>query len=226
MGAAAEHELPSEAMTDGPLPQSCTIQTDDGLALEGELIAPASPVAAAVICHPHPLYGGNMHNGVVDTLFQRWGSAEVATLRFNFRGAGGSDGEHGDGVAERVDIAGAVGELANRFPDVPLILAGYSFGADTALAVSDDRVAAWFLVAPPLRIVPIAEMQAPSDPRQKTIVTGSEDDFRPANQVEEITADWPETTVVVAEGTNHFFTTGLDTVAAAADRALADLIGD
>ena len=210
-------------MSDAPEIQSCTLSTEDGISLEAELVTPPSPVATAVVCHPHPLYGGNMYNNVVGALFNRWRNANVSTLRFNFRGSGQSTGTHGDGDAERRDVRAAIDELSGRHPELPLIVAGYSFGADVSLAVDDARPAAWLSVAPPLRVVPVEQMAAGPDPRPTVIVTGSADDFRPPDQVTELTASWNNTRLVVAEGTNHFFTTGLDTVVAAADELLAEL---
>jgi alpha/beta superfamily hydrolase len=210
-------------MSDSPEIQSCTLTTQDGVSLEAEVAAPAAPVAAALVCHPHPLYGGNMHNNVVGALFNRWRQANVATLRFNFRGSGQSEGTHGDGATERHDVRAAIDELSARHPGIPLIVAGYSFGADVSLAVTDDRPAAWLAVAPPLRVVPVEEMAVGPDPRPTVIVTGSVDDFRPPDQVTELTTSWQNTRLVVAEGTNHFFTTGLDVVTAAADELLQQL---
>ncbi len=192
--------------------ESLELHTSDGHQLVAELRSPAEPVAAVAICHPHPLYGGNMYNNVVGALFDHLSDRGAACLRFNFRGSGGSQGSHDEGGAERLDVVAALDALSDRFPGLPLILAGYSFGADVSLAVDDDRITAWLAVAPPLRVVPVDEMAAGSDPREKLIVTGSVDDFRPPDQVLELTGSWANTSLTVADGTNHFFTTGLDAV--------------
>ena len=138
-----------------PAPERLALTTADGLELEAELHPPADPEprAGAVICHPHPLYGGSMHNNVVHRLITDLPPRGVAALRFNFRGTGRSEGRHGGGTDERHDVVAAVDALAARYPAAPIIVAGYSFGADVSLAVDDDRVAGWLAVSPPLRVV-------------------------------------------------------------------------
>lgn len=193
-----------------------SIATDDGVTLSGERLPAADAVAAAVICHPHPLYGGNMYNNVVSELFHALGRAGVDCLRFDFRGVGASGGSHGEGEAERTDVVAAIGAQAEAVPDRPIILAGYSFGADVALTVAHDRLAAWLVVAPPLRLFDLDRMVAGPDGREVLILSGTADEFRPADQATETTAAWTNTTVTPIQGTNHFFATGLDEVATAA----------
>lgn len=83
-----------------------------------------------VICHPHPLYGGEMHNNVVDAMEEGFASKDFSTLRFNFRGVGGSQGAYGEGKGEVEDLVGAVRFLKNQIDkDAAIMLAGYSFGA-------------------------------------------------------------------------------------------------
>ena len=101
----------------------------------------------------------------------------------------GSTGTHGDGVAERSDIVAALGIVTDAHPELPVVLCGYSFGADVALSVTDERIAGWFLVAPPFRVLPPADMAAGKDRRPKTIVSGTEDDLRPVDQVIRVTED-------------------------------------
>lgn len=196
--------------------EAITIATDDGVELEAELAVATGQRALAVVCHPHPQYGGNMYNNVVGTLFNTLPTLGVTTLRFNFRGVGRSTGDHDNGEGERGDITGAVRELKSRYQAEPLILCGYSFGADIALSVTDADVAGWFLVAPPLRVIPIAQMGAASDPRPKCLVTGTDDDFNPAVELRAAVDQWPDHRVVAIDGANHFFTTGLEQVADAA----------
>lgn len=212
-------------MTSGTQSNPLTLHTADGLSLEAELAAPESPQATAVLAHPHPLFGGNMYNNVVGGLFGHLPTVGVACLRFNFRGVGGSEGEHAEGSHEQADIIAAVDALAERFPSLPLIIAGYSFGADVSLSVADDRASAWFAVAPPLRVVPVEAMAAGSDQRPKRIISGSADEFRPPDQVRELVAQWSNCTVEEAEGASHFFTTGLDSVTAAAADVVAAVVG-
>jgi len=206
----------------GPTPaEPISLSTGDGLTLEAQLApAPAGaderPVAVAVVCHHHQLYGGSMHNTVVDRLSRDIPAAGVPTLRFNFRGVGASDGSHGGGEAERGDVVAAIDAVTERHPGVPVLVAGYSFGADVALAVDDERLGGWLAVSPPLRIVDPADMAAATDQRPTVIVTGTADDFRPADQAEQVVAAWPATTCIAASGVDHFWMHGLDALSGAA----------
>ncbi len=211
-------------MNGPPGPEPLSLTTEDGVTLEAVLHpVPAgrdrSP-AAAVVCHPHALYGGSMDNNVVDRLVTDLPTLGVPALRFNFRGVGRSGGTHGGGAAEVADVVAAIDAVAARHPDVPILAAGYSFGADVVLSVADDRIGGWLAVSPPLRIVDPAVMAAASDPRPTVIVTGTADDFRPADGAEEVVAAWPTTEVVPAPGVDHFWMTGLDLLAGAATTLL------
>jgi len=122
--------------------------------LEAVLTYPAMPDAAspvAVVCHPHPLYGGTLSNKVVHMVAKAFGELGVATLRFNFRGVGRSDGQFDHGIGEVQDMLAAVAWLRGRFAQSPLWLAGFSFGA--FVAWSGHRQAGaqrLLLVAPPV----------------------------------------------------------------------------
>ncbi len=109
--------------------------------LEAVLKEPdASLRGAAVVCHPHPLFGGTMHTKAVYRAGQALNEAGLAVLRFNFRGVGGSTGSHGDGIGEREDAQAALEWLAGRYPGVPLVAGGFSFGSMVALTVgAEDR---------------------------------------------------------------------------------------
>jgi len=112
------------------------------ITLEGLLWAPPqAPSVGAVLCHPHPLYGGEMRNNVVSALAEALQRAGVATLRFNFRGVGQSGGEHGGGEAEIEDVKAAVTYLLSRQAVKTVAVAGYSFGAIVGLraGVADPR---------------------------------------------------------------------------------------
>src|SRR5450432_2116183 len=126
-----------------PLPPSgrLVIPTEHG-ELEAILKEPAAPRAAAVICHPHPLGGGTMNNNVVYRVAKALGDAGVAVLRFNFRGVGASTGRHDGGEGEEQDALAALDLLAQRHADLPLWMAGFSFGARVGLTVGarDARV--------------------------------------------------------------------------------------
>lgn len=203
-----------------PMVSELTLTTDDGIALRAELAVPAGPRAAVVVCHPHPLYGGSMHANVVDALFRNLPTGGAAVLRFNFRGAGGSGGAHDEGRAERLDALAAVEEVVRQWPGLPILLAGYSFGADVALAVDHPSLAGWLAVAPVLRIVEPAEMVALRDPRPAWLLAAAHDQFRSHDDLVPLVADATATTVAPVTGADHFFLTGLDQVVAAGLAAL------
>jgi alpha/beta superfamily hydrolase len=173
---------------------------------------PDEPWAAAVLLHPHPQFGGNMRSIVPGTLFSALPGAGVAVLRFNFRGVEGSEGEYGEGLAERVDVVAAIDALAPITEGLPLALAGWSFGADTSLAVGDDRVAGWCCMAPPLRVVKLEDMVAAHDPRPKLLVVPEHDQYRPPDSAREVIADWVNTRLEVVPGADHFFVGRVDRV--------------
>jgi hypothetical protein len=112
----------------------------------------AGPAPAVVVCHPHPLYGGSMHNNVTYSLAAALVSANISALLFNFRGVGGSDGAHGGGTGEQEDVKAALDYLQSLkgIDGKRLGLAGYSFGGGVVLPVacSDDRVRAFALISP------------------------------------------------------------------------------
>jgi alpha/beta superfamily hydrolase len=113
--------------------------------LEAILWKPQSsaPPLAALVCHPHPLFSGTMHNKVVYQAAKSLDALGLPVLRFNFRGAGSSAGSHDGGRGEQQDVRAALDFLAREFPDVPLLLAGFSFGCWVGLRVAcaDERVA-------------------------------------------------------------------------------------
>jgi alpha/beta superfamily hydrolase len=188
------------------------LATEDGLQLEAELAVPDEPWAAAVLLHPHPQHGGNMRSIVPGTLFEVLPAEGVACLRFNFRGVGGSSGSFGGGVDERLDVVAAVDALHPIVEGLPLVLAGWSFGADTSLAVGDERASGWFAVAPPLRVVAVSDMVAGGDPRPKLLAVPQHDQFRPPDSAREATADWKNTRIEVVPGADHFLVGRIDRV--------------
>ncbi len=108
--------------------------------LEGLYWAVEKPVAAAIVCHPHPLHGGTMHNHVTYRLAQAWRDAQVSCVRFNFRGVGRSTGTHDEGRGEVDDAAAALEWLSSQARGVPLYASGFSFGSRTALKLTMREV--------------------------------------------------------------------------------------
>jgi len=194
-------------------PDLIRIISAGGVTLEAEAHLPPQPRAAVVITHPHPLYGGSMHDGIPAVLFRASKELGVAAVRFNFRGVGRSTGTHDAGVAERLDVAAAVRALRGAVgPAVPLGIAGWSFGADMALALDADTaetqgVQGWMAVAAPLSVVPPAEMAAASSSFPKLLLA-PENDFRPPQAVSDATADWAATEVVTVMDNDHFLSNG------------------
>jgi alpha/beta superfamily hydrolase len=165
---------------------------------------------AALVCHPHPLYGGTLHNKVVFHTMKALNSFGFPVLRFNFRGAGLSEGGHDHGRGEADDVGAALGWLENEF-QLPLIFAGFSFGAAVGLqpACADDRVKA--LIGLGLPIAPIDDrsydfsfLQTCSKP--KLFVSGSRDQFGPPAQLKSIVGGFAEPKdLVIVEAADHFF---------------------
>jgi alpha/beta superfamily hydrolase len=170
------------------------------------------PVAAAVVCHAHPLHGGLMHFKAVFRAAKALQSAGLAALRFNFRGVGRSEGVHDDGEGEQQDAQAALAELERRFPGLPLVMGGFSFGAVVALRVAarDPRVGAVFALGFPLaRFGDAATLQAPAQPR--LFVQGEQDPFGAGEALRALVEPLPgPRELVVVPGANHFFDGQLD----------------
>ena len=146
-----------------------------------------------------------MRSIVISALFDALPPRGVACLRFNFRGVEGSEGEHDFGNLERVDAETAVGALRERLsPGTPLILTGWSFGADMALSVRDARVDAWMAIAPPAVVVHDIDGLA-ADPRPKLLALAQHDEYRDPAEVTELAERWANTDVHVVGGASHFF---------------------
>jgi len=134
-------------------------------AIEVAQQAHAAPRAVAVIAHPHPLFGGTMDNKVVTTLARALGEAGAATFRFNFRGVGKSEGVHDEGRGEAEDMLRVIEHARRTVGELPLILAGFSFGGAVATRVSASTdFAQLLLVAPGFRRITGQGMGAAPDP--------------------------------------------------------------
>jgi alpha/beta superfamily hydrolase len=184
--------------------------------------AAPSPLAA-VVCHPHPLFGGTMHNKVVYQAAKALDALGVPVLRFNFRGAGLSAGVHDRGAGEQGDVRAALDFLASEFPGVPLLLAGFSFGAWVGLRVGceDPRVSHLIGLGIPVNSTDFSFLRQCN--KSKLFVHGSNDEF---GAIEKIKALVPtltgENQLVVVEGVDHFFAGKLDQLARAINAWLTD----
>jgi uncharacterized protein len=175
----------------------------------------ANATHAAVVCHPHPLFGGTLHNKVVFHAMKALNSFGFPVLRFNFRGTGLSQGEHDYGSGEIDDVRAALDWLDSEF-HLPLIFAGFSFGAAVGLraACADSRVRATIGLG-----VPVAPVAADTEePRvytyeflqtcnkPKLFVSGARDQFGPRAKLEAMVASLPDPKkLVLIEGGDHFF---------------------
>jgi hypothetical protein len=185
--------------------EPAALVASDGVELEAEVARPDAHVrAGAVLCHPHPQFGGTMRSIVISALFDALPAAGVTCLRFNFRGVENSGGAFDEGRRECDDARAAVAALAQQLPaGAPLLLAGWSFGADVTLSVDDPAIAAWFAIAPPLRFAQLGGI--PGDPRPKLIALAEHDEVRAPTAIAAEVATWTATEVEVVPGASHFF---------------------
>ena len=165
---------------------------------------------AALVCHPHPLYGGTLHNKVVFHTMKALHSFGFPVLRFNFRGAGLSQGEHDNGYSEVEDVQAALNWLENEFP-LPVIFAGFSFGAAVGLraACPDERVKA--VIGLGIPVVPADERAYEFDflhtcAKPKLLISGTRDQFGPRAELQKLVDALPEPKkLVLIEAADHFF---------------------
>jgi len=170
----------------------------------------ANATHAALVCHPHPMFGGTMHNKVVFHAMKALNSFGFPVLRFNFRGTGLSHGEYDHGLGETDDVRTALDWLAHEF-HLPLIFAGFSFGAAIGLraACPDDRVTAAIGLGIPLnpvdeRSYELEFLQSCNKP--KLFVSGSRDQFGARVKLEAMVSSLPEPKkLVIVENADHFF---------------------
>ena len=158
-----------------------------------------------VITHPHPLYGGSMYNNVVESLVHAYKQAGYATLRFNFRGVGSSQGKYDDGQGEQEDVKAALHYLAEQGKNV-VDLAGYSFGAwVNALARPEgDIVHRMVMVSPPVAFLDFGPPQ--SIPQLRLVVAGSRDEIAPSELIKTILPNWNSSArLEIIEGADHFY---------------------
>jgi uncharacterized protein len=182
------------------------LHTADGLSLEAEWASPSDARAIAVLCHPHPQYGGTMRSIVISALFEALRERGIACLRFNFRGVEGSEGSYAEGRDEPLDVAAALDAATVAAVDGSLALIGWSFGADIALGIDDQRIAGWVGIAPPLRFRPEDAYDAVGrDPRPKMLVLAANDEFRAPTEIVAATSAWESTRIETVAGASHFF---------------------
>ena len=189
-----------------------TLQSSDGLTLEGILDAADQPRAASILCHPHPKMGGTMNAPMLEALTARMTGEGWTVLRFNFRGIGESEGDATTGIEEVQDAKGAIAYMRKRVPELPLAVAGWSFGAAVAIraAAEDDSLVGCVAIAPAVKEKPgiTSGLPPPEDMDLGVpllIVAAANDDLVETEDCEAWVAGIPHAEVVVIPGANHFF---------------------
>jgi len=186
----------------------------------------ARPPLAAVVCHPHPLFGGTMHNKVVYQTAKTIHRFGLPVVRFNFRGVGLSEGTHDEGTGESDDVLAVIDFLAEEFPGVPLLVAGFSFGSWVGLRAGcgDARVAELIGLG-----LPVGDLGSRSFSyldgcdKPKLLVSGEFDRFGPPKKLRAMIVQFPprvqeNTRVAIVAGGDHFFAGHLPDL----DRSIAE----
>jgi len=150
--------------------------------------------ALAVLLHPHPDFGGSRLHPFISALYGRLPEIGVTAIRFDFSSA--------EPAVAREDVVASLDEGSTRWPQLPIVLAGYSFGAGIAADVGDERIAGWYLLAPPVAM--LAGSTIGSDPRPKRIVVPELDQFSPPVAVDAVVTGWEMTTVATVPNADHF----------------------
>ena len=180
-----------------------TLQTSDGVRLEYELGSPPAggPLGAAVVCHPHPLGGGDMRSPVVMALSRAARESGLVALRFNFRGTGRSGGDHGGGAKEVADVEAAATLARGLAPGGMLVVMGYSFGSAVAARwlATGGRADAFVAVA-----LPEASGAPDLGGVPALLVAGALDDISPPGFNRPLASEG-RVEVVTLPGTDHFF---------------------
>jgi alpha/beta superfamily hydrolase len=169
---------------------------------------------SAVVCHPHPLFGGTMHNKVVYQTAKTLHRFGLPVLRFNFRGVGASEGRHDHGHGERDDVTAALDFLTAEYPGAPLLLAGFSFGAWVGLRVACDDPRVQEMIGLGLPVGSMGDRDFSylnTCDKPKLLASGEFDSHSPPHVLRSVVEQFPvnvksETTVAVISGADHFFT--------------------
>lgn len=195
--------------------------TTDGVRISGAIHRAVTPdgssAGCVVVAHPHPLYGGDMWNPVVDTVCRAALGVGWTAVRFDFRGVGDSGGRHDGGPGEVRDIEAVIDLATALVPTARLVLAGYSFGAITALGVPHERIERWLAIAPPLGDENPA---AAADPRPKHLLVPAHDQFCPPDRAERA-SKWIATEIDVVPSADHFLNGRLSWITNAVERILS-----
>src|SRR6266446_4540365 len=185
--------------------------------LEAILKAPRAPIrGAALVLHPHPLFGGTMHNKVVFRAAAALNDAGLVALRLNFRGVGQSTGEHDEGRGERDDVRLGLDYLATNYPDQEITLCGFSFGARVGIEVgmADEHVARLISIGTPVDKYDFSFLEQCRKPI--LFVHGERDEYGDVERLRELVAKIKAPVELrVITGAGHFFENHLDELKAA-----------
>ena len=203
--------------------ETVLIDALDGVQLQADLARVDDARGGVVLTHPHPLYGGDRFNPIVDTLFRMLPTVGLTTIRFDFRGVNESAGVHDEGDSERLDVVAAIDMLAFVDADAPVWLVGYSFGALVALNVVDPRVAGWIAIAPPLAAFP-GRVLADTDHRPKLLLVPQNDQYSPPAITAEIVEPWNATETRTIESCDHFLTGRVQPIADIVVETIVDTV--
>jgi len=175
------------------------------LKLEGLLARPDGSTGAAVVCHPHPLYGGSMYNNVVEAMLKALWRCGYATLRFNFRGVGGSTGEHTGGVGEGDDAKAALRFILAQpgLGKAGAIMSGYSFGAAVAMRAGAEANEVETIAAVALP-VGMGDFPQPTSNKKIVLIAGDRDGYCPGPKIAEVARHCGGRLKMI-EGADHFF---------------------
>jgi alpha/beta superfamily hydrolase len=170
------------------------------------------PAAVAVVCHPHPSGGGTLHNKVVFRAARGLESANVATLRFNFRGVGASGGKHDGGEGELEDVNAAIEWMKWKHPGKKLIVGGFSFGSWVASRAACERadVDAVFLIGTPVNKYDFSYLRHCEKPM--LILHGTQDEHGDVQKLEKLVQSIRNAETVIVTGADHFFTKQIEAV--------------
>lgn len=198
--------MPGTSVKQKPVEQNISFNSEnEAIKLEG-LLARQSGKKGIVVTHPHPLYGGDMYNPVVEAIVGAFQKKGFTTLRFNFRGVGRSQGKYDDGHGEQRDIRAALAYLKNLNIE-HLNLAGYSFGAWVCynLAAAMPDVMNMVMVSPPVGLIDFSP-PIPT-PCLRLVITGSQDnDIAPTHLIRQLMPVWnPDATLKIVKGADHFY---------------------
>jgi alpha/beta superfamily hydrolase len=170
------------------------------------------PAAVAVVCHPHPLGGGSLHNKVVFRAARGLENANVATLRFNFRGVGASQGKHDAGEGEQADVMAAIDWMLKMHPGKKLFVGGFSFGSWVATRVACEmpEVFAMFLIGTPVNKYDFGYLRHCEKPM--LFLHGTQDEHGDVAKLEQLVPHIRNAESVIVTGADHFFTKQIEVV--------------